>query len=195
MRQYSIPIHHLSFSRVRFPTSRYILTVREGDAWLKSFTAHMEARNNTYDYTPTRIRQLDRLVYGGEHEWLDRYRAHNDMVKSTVPSDRLLVLNVGDVDAWARLCVFLNEMKACSEKNVTDKAFPRSNTMVQARDMQVKTTVYRTPTVNGAVSRFAYVTTVSLPPVVWSCIVWSCIVWYGMVSHKTLIIIPIGSGS
>lgn len=59
----------------------------------------------------------------------DILQAHNDLVRRLVPSDRLLVLNLGD--GWEPLCRFLG-------KPIPNEPFPRVNDAAAADRVAAK---------------------------------------------------------
>jgi len=89
----------------RIPGSRFILTVRSEEAWLRSVVAHFGNQD-----TPMR-----RWIYGVGHPlghediYLDRYRQHNRDVVAHFASrpSSLLVMDVAGGDGWEKLCPFL----------------------------------------------------------------------------------------
>ncbi|MFT7553465.1 MAG: hypothetical protein ACI9BV_003800 [Rhodothermales bacterium] len=90
---------------VRFPGSRFVHTVRNRDAWLKSVLGH-------FGRSRTRIREWTygkSSPVGNEDTYLARYDAHNRSVNQHFvdrPSD-LLVLDLEKGDGWPALCDFL----------------------------------------------------------------------------------------
>lgn len=102
-----------------YPDARYILTVRNSDAWLKSACRYFGEQK-----TPMR-----QLIYGAdagspvgfEVRYKLRYEAHNEAVREFfIGKENFLELNVAHADAWPRLCEFLN-------KPVVEGAFPHAN--------------------------------------------------------------------
>lgn len=117
-----------------YPESKVILTVREIEAWWKSVEFHLNTKHpvnenislkhqisktlginqwiwkeNKYD---TFRRNLRRRVYGStvayEFLYKKKYVEHNEKVIRTIPSDRLLVMNIAAGDGWDILCPFLD---------------------------------------------------------------------------------------
>jgi hypothetical protein len=90
----------------RFADARFILTVRDRDAWISSLARHAERVG------PTDAR---RLVYGttdvagNEARHLDRYEAHNEAVRAYFADrpDKLLVFDAAAGDGWDELGRFL----------------------------------------------------------------------------------------
>jgi hypothetical protein len=108
-----------------FPGSRFILTWRESDRWIRSIVSHFGANPNV----------LQQLTYGDDapfpvgHEYHYRhvYDAHNAAVRAYFrdrPQD-LLEMNLSQGDGWEKLCAFL-------EAPVPAVPFPRENS-AQAR--------------------------------------------------------------
>jgi len=112
-----------------YPGSKFILTVRDDEAWLNSVEAHWDTERNPYrsgwDNDPFtnhihdvmyRQREFDRTV------WLNRYQHHNRDVLAYFkdrPND-LLVMNISAGSGWDDLCGFLN-------KPIPAVPYPRKN--------------------------------------------------------------------
>ena len=117
-----------------FPDCKVILSVREEDSWLQSWTRQLESlltgRSVFVAMLSPTVRKLrcilDPYVYAilgacnlkSTSVFIKRYRIHNQRVKSTVPADKLLVYNVKQ--GWKPLCDFL-------EYKVPTVAFPHEN--------------------------------------------------------------------
>lgn len=94
----------------RYPGSRFILTVRDPERWIRSVVAHFGAQAEP----DSPMRQL---IYGKRagdprgHEatYLARYRAHIDAVRAHFARrpDDLLEVDVSDPEALERICRFL----------------------------------------------------------------------------------------
>ena len=103
-----------------FPGSRFILTVRDEDNWLKSAVRHFGARN--YDTPIFQWLYGTGRINGNEQCFLERYQRHNREVREYFrdrPND-LLVYNLEERPGWEPLCRFL-------QKPIPDKPFPHSN--------------------------------------------------------------------
>lgn len=108
-----------------YPDAKCILTLRDEDAWWRSVHAHftkifpLESR----DVDPVRW-DIRCLAYGSaspqENLYRKRYRDHNARVRSVVPPDRLLVMNIVDGEGWDSLCKFLGHKKP-------SRPFPHGN--------------------------------------------------------------------
>lgn len=103
----------------QYPNARYILTVRDSDAWVDSACRYFGAQK-----TPMRA-----LIYGAdaaspigfENRYKERYEAHNQAVREYFTGkDNFLEMNVAHDDAWANLCTFLNQP-------IIESAFPHAN--------------------------------------------------------------------
>lgn len=102
------------------PGSRFVLTVRSEDAWLRSVVGHFGPRS-----TPMR-----EWIYGAglgspvgnEDLYVERYRRHNREVLEHFAErpDDLLIMDITRGDGWAALCPFLG-------RPVPHGAFPHSN--------------------------------------------------------------------
>jgi len=116
----------------RWPDAKVILTVREEDAWFKSFqkmNKAMASRGNWMTFFSKTASSFERFMrklyecmlgsrYENEWLWKLHYRKHNCYVKSVIPSENLLVFEVSD--GWGPLCKFL-------DKKVPDEKFPIAN--------------------------------------------------------------------
>ena len=114
----------------KFPDAKFILTVRDPDAWLASAMGHFAGVKNTpmrrYIYGDVDIAQ-DQAVYR------QRYVEHNEGVQryfSDFPGS-LLVMDLKKGDGWGVLCEFLGE----PEPNIP---FPHANSAMERveRDAQ-----------------------------------------------------------
>ncbi|QQD18427.1 hypothetical protein I6N98_00690 [Spongiibacter nanhainus] len=104
-----------------FPGSKFILLLRDADAWIQSQVKHFGQRE-----TPMR-----RWIYGDEHGcpagneavYLRCYQTHNQSVLTYFSQrpDDLLVLNLAEGEGWQALCAFLDEP-------VPAAPFPHANT-------------------------------------------------------------------
>ncbi len=110
------PLLHKTLD-LTFPGSRFILTVRDEQRWLRSVVKCFGAED-----TPMR-----RWIYGAgtprgnEATYLARYRQHNaEVLEYFAERDDCLVLDLERGHAWPELCAFL-------DLPVPDKPFPRLN--------------------------------------------------------------------
>jgi hypothetical protein len=105
---------------VRFPGSKFILTRRPAEAWIRS-----QVRDFATTETPMR-----RWIYGegagcpegNESVYVERYERHNREVLEYFRDrpDDLLVMDIPDDAGWEKLCAFLGHA-------VPDKPFPHAN--------------------------------------------------------------------
>jgi len=103
----------------KFPGSKFILTVRPSDEWIKSIVNHFK------DYYIPGHEWIYgvRSAKGNEEIYIRRYEAHNCEVLEYFkgrPND-LLVMDITKGDGWEKLCPFLN-------KEIPPIAFPIQNT-------------------------------------------------------------------
>lgn len=107
-----------------FPGSRFILTVRDPQRWLRSYRNMLEQPGIVTE----ELNRIRRLLYGlpfpdvTAEQLLDRYRRHNDEVVdyfSSRPGD-LLVVDWERGDGWPSVCGFLGQP-------VPDVPFPHDN--------------------------------------------------------------------
>jgi len=89
----------------RFPNSKFILTIRDPDKWIKS----------NVNYFRDEETEMRKIIYGGggpkgnEQKFLDRYNRHNREVVEYFKdrSNDLLVMDLARGDGWVKLCGFL----------------------------------------------------------------------------------------
>lgn len=98
-----------------FPGSKFILTVRDEKAWLRSAWFHIK-RYPAKDKDPVELR-LRKDLFGTtgfcKKSFLAAYRKHTEDVKgyfSDRPED-LLVMDICGGDGWDKLCPFLHKVK------------------------------------------------------------------------------------
>lgn len=102
----------------RYPGSRFILTVREPERWIRSFAAQFQAGN----LDPFSA-QLHRDLYGTEgfdqKHCLDAFARHVAAVRSYFAErpGELLEMDITGGDGWGPLCAFLDRPEP-------DAAFP-----------------------------------------------------------------------
>lgn len=112
-----------------YPAARFVLTHRTPERWADSFAATIYTLIGDRHNAPPDMKAWLEMSAGviarsGFPEGLDRdalmerFVAHNDAVKATIPAERLLVYEVRE--GWAPLCEFL-------DMPVPAQAFPRSN--------------------------------------------------------------------
>jgi len=100
------------------PHSKFILTLRPTDEWLRSIVKH-------FDEKFTYMRQwIYGVGYPRGHETIyrERYEKHNQSVRDYFqerPQD-LLVFNITQGESWKTLCPFLN-------KSIPRESFPHVN--------------------------------------------------------------------
>ena len=91
----------------RYPDSKFILTIRNLDDWLKSCEKH---------FKPTDLECLKKVrlrAYGCEEYnrdlFIKAYFNHNSDVINTIPKEQLLIFDIRE--GWEPLCIFLNKEK------------------------------------------------------------------------------------
>jgi hypothetical protein len=110
--------NHFELADRQYPGSRFILTVRDIDAWVDSRRRHVEKN---------RERKASGAYHGTFLEidveaWAAQYRAHEARVRAHFVgrADDLLTLDITGGDGWGRLCAFLGHP-------VPDTPFPSEN--------------------------------------------------------------------
>lgn len=111
-----------------YPGSKFILTVRDEEAWLRSYQQFRDQQTRIgRDWPMMRQARAVRLaVYGTEEfdreRWRAGYRRHNQRVLeyfANRPGD-LLVMDITRGDGWEKLCPFLG-------KPIPNAPFPFAN--------------------------------------------------------------------
>lgn len=101
-----------------FPGSKFILTVRDEEAWLNSAKKHFQDK----DYKLHEWLYGTGVIEGNEDIYINRYKKHykevNEYFKDR-PED-IIVMDFKNGDGWDKLCLFL-------DKPVPKKSFPHSN--------------------------------------------------------------------
>ncbi len=110
----------------KFPGSKFILTLRSSESWIKSQVNHFGKKE-----TPMR-----KWIYGvgspegNEDIYVDRFKCHYEEVIEYFkdrPHD-LLIMDLPNGDGWEKLCTFL-------ERDIPPTPFPQAN---KASDRQIK---------------------------------------------------------
>jgi hypothetical protein len=110
--------HNFDLADAQYPGSRFILTVRDLDAWLDSRRRHVEKNQQKKAEGEYHGTFLEVDVAG----WKEEYEAHEARVRSyfdSRPND-LLVVDIASGDGWAPLCRFLRHPEP-------DVPFPSEN--------------------------------------------------------------------
>ena len=117
----------------RFPTSTFILTTRNEDAWLSSARKHFNAEAVARTREQSRFAHglaLDRYMYDANVFHEDRFRAafrrHNNAVRTYFGSDpRFHEMDICAGEGWERLCDIVN-------RPIPRQPFPKSNVRADA---------------------------------------------------------------
>jgi hypothetical protein len=101
-----------------FPNSKFILTVRDEEAWLNSAKKHFKDTN----YKLHEWLYGVGVIEGNEDIYLERFRRHYKEVEKYFKerSEDIIVMNFKNGDGWEKLCSFL-------KLTVPKKDFPHSN--------------------------------------------------------------------
>jgi hypothetical protein len=99
-----------------FPGSKFVLTVRDSDGWLRSCRQHFPPLEpGLWPYGDAKVLELRRRVYASNcfdsDRFLAAYQAHAEAVRRYFASrpDSLLVFDVCSGDGWGPLCTFLSK--------------------------------------------------------------------------------------
>lgn len=108
-----------------YPEAKCVLTIRDENEWWRSVQYHFNTEYPASEMNSADIRiAIRELVYSSaraEKElYISRYLRHNDLVRSSVSPERLLVMDITKGDGWDTLCPFL-------DRPVPSLAFPHHN--------------------------------------------------------------------
>lgn len=106
----------------KYPGSKFILTLRNPESWIKSQVKHFGRRKT----------HMRKWIYGAgcpkgnEDIYLKRFKKHNAEVRHYFENrpDDLLIMNLAKGDGWDELCDFLN-------KDIPEREFPHVNTSME----------------------------------------------------------------
>ena len=107
-----------------YPDSKFILTIRDEQSWLKSFYSYFKNSGND-SWTPFLLGNYDvndiKSIDDDEY-FLSKFREHNQNIIDYFKDqpNKLLIFNVFNDDCWDKLCSFLG----C---NIPNKSFPHTN--------------------------------------------------------------------
>ena len=114
---------------LRYPGSKFILTIRDIEGWLRSRGAISDAMRASWASNPA-VAVLHRALYGAStfepSQYAEAHRRHVATVQAYFadrPRD-LLVMDICAGDGWQKLCPFL-------ERPVPATPFPKSNVFAE----------------------------------------------------------------
>ena len=146
-----------------YPTAKFILTIRDEEAWYASFSAHQADVTAQYGGSlPFRLARLTETVYGSLENnkslWLSSYNAHNSRVREVIPANQRLIMDITKGDGWSILCPFLEEATGPCNPDILalDYPFPSSNTQ-GSRNAQNAARKSVKPHVDATATQYAYV--------------------------------------
>ncbi len=118
-----------------FPGSKFVLTVRDPERWVRSYTNMLRTQSEASEELNEIRRILYNLPFPDVSKWqlVQRYIRHNREVKqyfSGRPED-LIVVNWEEGDGWEELCSFLG-------KDLPSEDFPHKNEARYAHICQIK---------------------------------------------------------
>jgi Sulfotransferase domain len=90
-----------------YPESKFILTVRNEDAWWRSISSHFNKESN-WEINKFGKQYIYGSARASEFLFRKKYRQHNADVIARIPGDRLLMMDITAGDGWEKLCPFLN---------------------------------------------------------------------------------------
>jgi Sulfotransferase domain len=104
--------HYWRQIAAHYPDAKVLHSIRDPDAWFDSTQATIFAAGGPIDRMPQMAEFFASFIGGIKDHLNDRafmtdyFRRHTEEVKRTIPSERLLVYEVGQ--GWEPLCRFLN---------------------------------------------------------------------------------------
>ena len=112
----------------KYPGSKFILTTRPTDKWIKSAIKYFGSKN-----TPMR-----KWIYGvgnpkgNEDIYIERYERHNREVQEYFQNrpDDLLVISLTEGEGWEKLCPFLG-------KEIPEFSFPHANKIKDRNKLRI----------------------------------------------------------
>lgn len=108
-----------------FPNSKFILTTRSEDSWLKSAVADIEAAREKHGMIHAAVRWAYGVEEVNEAIYIQRYQEHNQQVLDYFKNrDDFLLFDLTEKEPWQTLCGFLN-------LPVPDVAFPHFNKTIK----------------------------------------------------------------
>jgi predicted GNAT superfamily acetyltransferase len=142
-----------------FPGTKFVLTVRDEDAWMRSRRVHFD----DHPELAQRYAPIQRFVFGDhpppsvdEGPYRARYRAHNEAVIEHFkdrPGD-LLVVRLGEGGEWERLCGHLG-LPTPTGRGGGPVPFPHTNRSSARTDPQIRRRVRRLQRLRAVVVRVA----------------------------------------
>ena len=111
-----------------FPDAKVVLSLRDPERWYTSvmntiYPISLQFREQGGDQSKMVFELIWDGIFAGRMDdkafVIEQYLAHNQRVRETVPSERLLEFD--PADGWQPLCAFL-------ERPVPDEPYPRANT-------------------------------------------------------------------
>ena len=115
---------------LKYPDSKFILTIRDEHSWLKSFNNYFKESGNN-NWTPFLLGNYDTKdinsisITNPNKYFTSKFKDHNqsviDYFKDT--PEKLLIMDIFNGDGWDKLCPFLGYDKS----NLHNTPFPHSN--------------------------------------------------------------------
>ncbi len=118
---------------IKYPNSKFILTIRDSDSWIKSQVGHFGIKE-----TPMR-----KWIYGfgcpegNEEIYIKRFEFHNNEVLNYFKyrSKDFLVLDIPKGDGWEKLCQFLGD-------KIPNYPFPHANKAIERESANTSSNQY-----------------------------------------------------
>ncbi len=109
-----VPVIYQALDR-QYPQSKFVLTIRDAEDWVKSFENHAERQEWTKRYSKMRsdallaTMQLYGTIYFDRQKFLDGYHRYNQEVKDYFANREsdFLIMDICQGDGWSKLCPFL----------------------------------------------------------------------------------------
>lgn len=130
--------HQFEWLYHTFPKSKFIVTSRDAQSWVRSVVLHYQNNHGHRDIrdvgqSPSRLRfrgkpaLIHENIYGGVDNWRDAYTRYHERVHAFFgdkPKERFLEMSIVGGDGYEELCPFLGVP-------VPDKPFPNSNSSAE----------------------------------------------------------------
>jgi len=149
-----------------YPNARFVLTVRDAEAWYTSFSQHQKDITELYGgVLPFRLQKITEMAYGtvedDKETWVQHFNAHNAHVQEVIPAGQLLVMDITKGQGWKELCQFLGRQDGqCAHP---EAAFPAENTKEDRQKMYLEKGATNQVAPIKADSKYAYASLLAHP--------------------------------
>lgn len=152
--------------QVQYPQALFLSVFREPEEWFRSFENYLNIKQHySSNFHPFFITELNKMVYGTAYPnhdiWIKNYRKHYQTMKTHIPSNKLLQLDMNSIrnsntsHVNHKICSFLGiNSNECIE-------FPIENTASQMNLAHIYFTLNDIEQLASPKKKFAYVTTIA----------------------------------